>query len=418
MHQVGVLHRDIKPSNVLLEGRSPVLIDFGLARLAEDPRLTHDRLAARHARLPRARDPLRRRRDHRLRRALVGRDRGVRRDRPAAVRHRAGDGDHGPGPARRARPVRRARRRCCRWCGRASPPTPRDRPETAAVPARRLRGAGARRPHDARRARRAADRAARRSPTTPLTTGPSRRPRTRPLTGPSALQPARAPYMQPPAPQQPARDGRPRLVPPDAWRPAARRAAEGAARRRCCSGCSPPRRSGSRGRRTSCLLRRRLVALAVRTVSWTTESARRAPAPARPPALVRRAADRGVVAVVPRRGDRRHARCCCSGRRRRVRGRLRLPAVPGAAGARPAADGRRVRRVAVVGAGRPGGCGCRPGGWCSRPPATPGWAGSASPWSPPRRCCCGYAAGDRGVLGPAAGPPGARDAPGTLVRWL
>ncbi|HSE71147.1 MAG TPA: serine/threonine-protein kinase, partial [Nocardioidaceae bacterium] len=40
VHRVGVLHRDIKPSNVLLEGRSPVLIDFGLARLAEDPRLT------------------------------------------------------------------------------------------------------------------------------------------------------------------------------------------------------------------------------------------------------------------------------------------------------------------------------------------------------------------------------------------
>ena len=41
VHQVGVLHRDIKPSNVLIEGRAPVLIDFGLARLAEDPRLTH-----------------------------------------------------------------------------------------------------------------------------------------------------------------------------------------------------------------------------------------------------------------------------------------------------------------------------------------------------------------------------------------
>jgi hypothetical protein len=40
VHQVGLLHRDIKPSNVLLEGRSPVLIDFGLARLTEDPRLT------------------------------------------------------------------------------------------------------------------------------------------------------------------------------------------------------------------------------------------------------------------------------------------------------------------------------------------------------------------------------------------
>ncbi|HYO39800.1 MAG TPA: protein kinase [Nocardioidaceae bacterium] len=40
VHRVGVLHRDIKPSNVLMEGRSPVLIDFGVARLAEDPRLT------------------------------------------------------------------------------------------------------------------------------------------------------------------------------------------------------------------------------------------------------------------------------------------------------------------------------------------------------------------------------------------
>ncbi|NPD03192.1 serine/threonine protein kinase [Nocardioides sp. zg-1308] len=40
VHAVGVLHRDIKPSNVIMEGRTPILIDFGLARVAEDSRIT------------------------------------------------------------------------------------------------------------------------------------------------------------------------------------------------------------------------------------------------------------------------------------------------------------------------------------------------------------------------------------------
>ena len=40
IHEAGVLHRDLKPSNVMLGPDGPVLIDFGIAQVDEDSRLT------------------------------------------------------------------------------------------------------------------------------------------------------------------------------------------------------------------------------------------------------------------------------------------------------------------------------------------------------------------------------------------
>lgn len=40
IHELGVLHRDLKPSNVMISERGPVLIDFGIAQIAEESRLT------------------------------------------------------------------------------------------------------------------------------------------------------------------------------------------------------------------------------------------------------------------------------------------------------------------------------------------------------------------------------------------
>lgn len=40
IHDAGILHRDLKPSNVMMGADGPILIDFGIAQLGDDLRMT------------------------------------------------------------------------------------------------------------------------------------------------------------------------------------------------------------------------------------------------------------------------------------------------------------------------------------------------------------------------------------------
>ena len=111
IHAAGVVHRDLKPGNVMLTDDRPVVIDFGIAQSPDATRLTQTGLVmgtpgylAPEVIEGQPSSPA-------VRRALLGRDDGVRGHRPGALRRRRRllPDDLLPHRLRPRRPVRRPR---------------------------------------------------------------------------------------------------------------------------------------------------------------------------------------------------------------------------------------------------------------------------------------------------------------------
>ena len=106
IHTAGVVHRDLKPSNVLLAPDGPRVIDFGIARAAEDTELTGsgNRIGSPHYMAP---EQVAGGAGHGRGRCVCPRRAGrLCRHRPGCLRRGPGAGGHVPGAARGGQPQR------------------------------------------------------------------------------------------------------------------------------------------------------------------------------------------------------------------------------------------------------------------------------------------------------------------------